>query len=122
VKMQMEIEESGEIIMNVQDVKGGDDEVKQLIEFWSNIKNVENADPTDIQSDILTYLQEIERLKIENEVVNRQADLITKYRIEAQHLERALERIARVDVLDIADLTFSDCVEVAQQALKEVVV
>jgi hypothetical protein len=104
----MEIEESGEIIMNVQDVKGGDDEVKQLIEFWSNIKNVENADPADIQSDILTYLQEIERLKIENEVVNRQADLITKYRIEAQHLEEALRKIHKGKMSYAEIILFTD--------------
>jgi uncharacterized membrane protein YccC len=54
--------------------------------------------------------QEIERLRA----------LFKKERTKCVHLEEGLERIAQVDVLDIADLTFSDCVEVAQQALKEV--
>ncbi|WP_025852808.1 hypothetical protein [Paenibacillus ehimensis] len=41
--------------------------MSQLKQFWSDIKNVENATPENIQSDILAYLDEIERLTKERD-------------------------------------------------------
>jgi hypothetical protein len=97
--MQMEIEESGGNIMSVQYVKRGGGEVKQLIEFWSNIKNVENATPENVQSDILAYLQEIERLKLKEKWWEEQYTTMSEARGEAdakaQRLEEALKEIRK---------------------------
>jgi len=34
---------------------------QQLKEFWSNIDNVRNASPEDIQSDVLAYIEHAEK-------------------------------------------------------------
>jgi chromosome segregation ATPase len=70
--------------------------IEQLTEQFNHAKdNYNRALMQDelSQKVIEQQAQEIERLKIENEVVKRQAELITKYRIEAQRLEEAFEEI-----------------------------
>lgn len=57
---------------------------KTLIEFWSDIENVESADSGDIQRDILAYLHEIERLNKELEKIKRRERFDHEKRMDIQ--------------------------------------
>lgn len=57
---------------------------KTLIEFWSDIENVESADSGDIQRDILAYLHEIERLTKELEEIKAKGEDDHEKRMDIQ--------------------------------------
>lgn len=78
-------------------------EQNKIIEFWSDIQNVKNASPEDIQSDILAYLKliaekdaEIERLTNSVEILQGESRRYAQVGAEViEERDRLLAEIER---------------------------
>lgn len=72
--------------------------MKEIREFWSNIENVRNASPEDIQSDVLAYLNlltekdtTIKRLEIALFTHQSYDKAVCELQEENERLRKALE-------------------------------
>lgn len=106
--------------------------MNQLIEFWSDIRNVENASAEDMQKDILAYLRRLagaqktisdlnESKRLLHAIHDEQCARSSEYFNENIRLRKALEE-AKDDLIEIIGVQDSslDVEDLSQKAIKSI--